>query len=54
MRLLAAAADPEATYVSAIMPVKQRHYLDYVAHHSVRGDLRILWDTFKALVGRSL
>ena len=53
-RLLAAAADPEATYVSAIMPVKQRHYLDYVAHHSVRGDLRILWDTFKALVGRSL
>ncbi len=53
-RLLAAAADPEATYVAAIMPVKQRHYLDYVAHHSVGGDLRILWDTFKALLGRSL
>ena len=53
-RLLAAAADPEATYVAAIMPVKQRHYLDYVAHHTLWGDLRILWDTLKALLGRSL
>ena len=48
-RLLAGAADPDAVYVTHIMPIKQRYYLDYVAHHSVAGDLRILWDTFVAL-----
>lgn len=48
-RLLAGAADPDAVYVTHIMPIKQRYYLDYVAHHSVVGDLRILWDTFVAL-----
>ena len=48
-RLLAAAPDPEAAYVQRIMPVKQRYYLDYVAHHSLAGDLRILLDTVRAL-----
>ena len=48
-RLLASADDPDAAYVAHIMPVKQRYYLDYVAHHTVAGDLRILWDTFVAL-----
>lgn len=48
-RLLAGAADLDAAYVAHIMPVKQRYYLDYVAHHSVRGDLGILWDTFWVL-----
>ena len=48
-RLLAASVDPDATYVAHIMPVKQRYYLDYVAHHSLAGDLRILWDTFWVL-----
>ncbi len=49
-RLLADAADPEATYVRHIMPIKQRYYLDYVEHHSLAGDLRILFDTLRALV----
>lgn len=49
-QVLARAADPEATYVSHIMPVKQRYYLDYVAKRSVAGDLRILLDTFVALM----
>lgn len=49
-RLLAAAADPERTYVEQIMPIKQRHYLDYVAHHGVATDLRILLDTLRAVV----
>lgn len=49
-RILAAAADPAAAYVAHIMPIKQRYYLAYVARHSVAGDLRILWDTLKALL----
>jgi lipopolysaccharide/colanic/teichoic acid biosynthesis glycosyltransferase len=48
-RLLAAAPDPEAAYVQRVMPVKQRYYLDYVAHHSLAGDMRILLDTARAL-----
>jgi len=32
------------------MPIKQRYYLDYVAQRSLAGDLRILWDTARALV----
>ena len=51
-RLLAAADDPERTYVEQVMPIKQRHYLDYVARHSVAGDLRILLDTLRAIAGR--
>ena len=49
-RLLAAAADPERAYVEQVMPLKQRYYLDYVAQRSLAGDLRILWDTARALV----
>ena len=51
-RLLASASDPEAVYVQRIMPVKRRHYLDYVATHSLGGDLRILWDTLRAVFQR--
>ena len=49
-RLLAAAADPVRAYVEQVMPIKQRYYLDYVAQRSLGGDLRILWDTARALV----
>ena len=49
-RILAAAADPAAAYVAHIMPIKQRYYLAYVARHSVAADVRILWDTFRALL----
>ncbi len=49
-RLLAASADPERTYVEQIMPIKQRHYLDYVARRSLTGDLRILLDTLRAVI----
>jgi lipopolysaccharide/colanic/teichoic acid biosynthesis glycosyltransferase len=48
-RLLAASADPERAYVEQIMPVKQRHYLDYARHHSLGGDARILLDTLRAV-----
>ena len=48
-RLLAESGDPERTYVEHIMPIKQRHYLAFVARHGVAGDLRILLDTVRAL-----
>ena len=50
--LLAGAADPERTYVEQIMPVKQRLYLDYVARHSVAGDVAILLQTVRAILRR--
>nr|WP_298431496.1 sugar transferase [Ottowia sp.] len=50
-RLLAAAPDVERAYVEQILPVKQRYYLDYVARHSVGGDVRILIKTLGALLG---
>ena len=49
-RILAGAADPAAAYVAHIMPVKQRYYLDYVAQRTLIGDLRILFDTVRALL----
>ncbi|WP_036594649.1 sugar transferase [Ottowia thiooxydans] len=49
-RLLAASDDPEATYVQQIMPIKQGYYLSYVEHHTVLGDLRIMFDTIKKLI----
>lgn len=48
--LLAAAPDAERAYIETIMPIKQRHYLDYVAHHSVSGDLVILLRTVGAVL----
>lgn len=44
--ILKAAADPEATYVGQILPRKLEMYERYVRHHSVAGDLRIIWRTF--------
>lgn len=49
-RLLADSRDLEATYIQKIMPLKQAYYLDYVEHHSVLGDVRILLDTLKILL----
>ena len=51
-RLLADSDNPERTYVEQIMPVKQRLYLDYVARHSVAGDVAILLQTVRAILRR--
>ncbi len=52
-RLLAAAGDPERAYVEQVMPIKQRYYLDYVARRSLAGDVGILIDTLRAVLGRA-
>ena len=51
--LLAAASDPERAYVEQVMPIKQRYYLDYVARRSLAGDVGILIDTLRAVLGRA-
>ena len=48
--VLAAAPDAERAYIDAIMPLKQRYYLDYVAHRSLAQDLRILLRTAAVLL----
>ena len=49
---LAAAADPEAHYVHVILPEKARMYAAYARSHSLRGDLKVLWDTLVVVARR--
>lgn len=48
--LLAAADNPEQYYIDVIMPDKLRINLEYVAHHSLIGDLKLIFDTFIAIL----
>lgn len=48
--VLAASADPEATYRQVILPVKLDLYEHYVKHHSFWGDITILWNTFVKVI----
>lgn len=50
--LLAAAADPEREYVEVILPRKLRAAADYAEHATLATDLRVLWRTLGALLGR--
>lgn len=42
-------ADPEQYYIDVIMQDKLRINLDYVAHHSLLGDLKLIFNTFVAI-----
>lgn len=42
-------ADPEQYYIDVIMQDKLRINLDYVAHHSLLGDLKLIVNTFVAI-----
>ena len=48
-RLLAAAADPEREYVHVVMPAKLEHAARYIDQRSLRGDLRLIGATLRAL-----
>lgn len=48
--LLAEQEDPEAFYVDEILPRKARGYAAYVSTQSLRGDLRILVRTVRAVL----
>lgn len=51
-RLLAGAVDPERFYVEQVMPVKLRRAASYVDEMSLRGDLRVIFATLRALWAR--
>lgn len=52
-QLLARVSDPERAYAEQILPRKIDLYRRYVRCNSVAGDLRILWRTARAILGRS-
>lgn len=47
--LLAEADDPEAFYVNVVMPAKLEHAANYVATHSLLGDIKIVLSTARAI-----
>ncbi len=48
--VLAASADPEKTYVEEILPEKLRLGCDYARSRSFFGDLRVIFQTFFAII----
>lgn len=47
--ILAQADDPEREYIENILPVKLEHYRQYVAEHSLPGDIAIILRTLAAV-----
>jgi lipopolysaccharide/colanic/teichoic acid biosynthesis glycosyltransferase len=50
--LLRDAADPEALYLSVILPAKLASDLEYVHHRSAWTDLQLILETFTRVLGR--
>lgn len=48
--LLEGAEDPERYYIEVIMPDKLRLNIAYATNQSLQGDLRLICETFKAIV----
>ena len=48
--LLERVNDPDKYYVEVIMPDKLRINLEYVARHSFTFDIRLIFQTFRAIV----
>lgn len=48
--ILAHAADPEREYVETILPMKLRHYVQYVNTRTLASDLRIILETLGAVI----
>ncbi len=44
--------DPKQAYIDIILPIKQKHYLDYVNNHNIWFDLKIIFLTLKKIVVR--
>lgn len=47
--LLEASTDPEKTYIEEILPVKIKHYLDYVRNRSLWEDFLLILNTLRAI-----
>jgi len=42
--------DPHLTYTNDVLPIKLSYYVDYVQNASFRGDISIIFSTFRALI----
>jgi len=49
--ILGRAEDPDKAYIEEVMPVKLRYYERYVAERSLWIDVKLIWATFKAILG---
>lgn len=50
--ILAAAEDPERAYIDEVMPTKLALNLQYIENQSVVGDIKLIFKTFAAILGR--
>ena len=50
--ILGGAADPDRAYIEEIMPVKLRYYVRYVSERSLWVDLKLIFATIFAIVGK--
>lgn len=48
--ILGRAADPHAAYVNEVLPIKLRYYQEYVKTRTLCGDVRIIFDTLRAIM----
>ena len=48
--LLAASEDPEKTYIEEVMPAKLQLNLQYIDNQSVMGDIKLILQTFAAIL----
>jgi len=44
--------DPMKAYIDIVLPIKQKHYLDYINNHNIWLDLKIIFLTFKKIITR--
>ena len=44
--------DPRKAYIDIVLPIKQKHYLDYINNHNIWLDLKIIFLTFKKIITR--
>lgn len=45
--------DPTQAYIDIIMPIKAKFYKEYVAHHTLMGDIQIILQTIIKIIRRS-
>lgn len=50
--LLTSANDPEHVYITDILPIKQAYYLEYVRHHTLWMDIKIIWKTISSVLSK--
>ena len=44
--------DPRQAYIDIVLPIKQKHYLDYINNHNIWLDLKIIFLTLKKIIDR--